>query len=166
MAMTAVLWALIAIPVLGPPIDFMYFFDDIPEVAFPLHGSCVGTGVSYDPLEGLLIDRVEANGRPVETETFEQESHSPGELILSPSPSFAFRLRIHDLRSVTSEETEAGVMLRKGVSFDVKGLPKTLKISYRIRCADGTTSKSFVTRGERYPLLKSNARTHWPFSRR
>jgi hypothetical protein len=158
MVTTAILWILLGVAPSEPLIDFIYLDRDQPAVTFSLHGSCVKPGISFNPADGLIIDRVEANGRDVERGHFDTIIHDPYTVNINPGPSFFYLLPIKELQSVEATElSRLGIVAQHGVAFFVKGLPKTLKITYRIRCADGTASRAYVTRGKKYPLPKK-----WP----
>jgi hypothetical protein len=145
--MMSILWLLLVAssPTAGPPLDFVYFehLPELAEVTFALHGSCP-VGVPALPQVGVIIEKVEANGQNVEP--YRPSAIYPEdvkELNIIPSPSFFYHLNVGKLKTYTPD-------FRSAVAFPLKGLPKKLAVTYRIRCADGTTSGVFVTRGQRF----------------
>lgn len=131
---------------LAAPVDFVYF-DRLPEAeaTFSLHGACQA-GVSVFPSVGLILERVEANGRPIEP-----QRSPPGmaadvyTVTVQPGPSFFYHVPLKRLEYETDGLTVS-------VYYPLPAMPRRLAITYRVRCADGSTSPPYVTRGARLPV--------------
>src|SRR5205814_1373098 len=132
----------------GPPVDFVYFEGQPKheiDVSFGLHGACKN-GVSAFASVGVLLDGVKANGKDVKRQdsgpVFIDDSF---ELAVQPGPNFQFHMTLDRLVSEGSNP-------RYSFAFVVPGVPRTVDITYRIRCSDGSVSQPFVTRGRRFAV--------------
>jgi len=132
-------------------VDFVFYEGfDWDEIVVPigLGNFCHNKGASVFPGEGVLFDNVRIDG--VELEGYRNEEatrHRSDPLIVSPGPGFTYVVSMNELWSRGSEPT------RIGKTFKPTGrTPETIGIEYRIRCADGATSRTLKISGKRISL--------------
>jgi len=140
--------ALVLGAILGPPVDFIYFAAEHRaeiQVPFSLHGACKD-GASVFPEIGVLLEEVVADGTPVEPRDMEVTSIDEYiELVVRPGPGFSYLMPLDELESVGTDSLHL-------TRFVLTAVPRSLAITYRIRCANGSSSGRFVTRGRRLPV--------------
>jgi hypothetical protein len=130
----------------GASVDFVYFEGQAKhqvDVPFGLHGAC-RSGVSAFAEVGVLLEGVTANGKAVNRRdggpAFVDERF---ELVVRPGSSYQYQMALDRLVSEAADP-------RYSFEFVVPGLPRSVDVTYRIRCADGSVSEKFVTRGRRF----------------
>jgi hypothetical protein len=131
-------------------VDFIYFEQqDLYSIVVPfgLNGFCNRAGVVVPSSQGVWIEDVRADGRNVAILKGLGYYHDRPEIVIGrPGSSFQYRMTMDDL---TSEELGTNRSRHFVIAQDQQ-LPARLEILYRIRCADGSLSELFKTRGTKY----------------
>jgi hypothetical protein len=137
-------------------VDFFYFEGEEEsqaqvDVNFGLHGECKDKGISMFPTEGVLLTAVRADGKVIEPRKYKGIRHGAGITVIDhPGPNFFYHMPLSDLQSA-DPYNPAKPLSGTGVAFMIAGLPREIDISYRLRCADGSLSREYVTHGKRFP---------------
>ena len=158
--MQSILVIALAVLELGAPtrvgVDFFYFEGeaDVKEqidVNFGLHGECKDKGISMFATEGVLLTAVRADDKAIAPRKYRGIRHGAGATVIDhPGPSFFYHMPLSSLESADPYDP-ANPLLASGITFVIPGLPRTIDISYRLRCADGSLSPEHLTRGRRFP---------------